>query len=321
MKRSIWKSKWFWITLTVCVIFVVCIIIAAGTGGGPGAKFRMAEDAIQSTVVTGKSGSGGGMNMPSSAAVPEMVSQTTDSAKVSSQEPSWGASKAAMKRMVITTANVTLEVKNLNETYKTLREITVKANGYITQSNMNLTEGERTGTMTIRLPVTGYEQALEAIRKLGKVLSNSETGDDVTEEYVDLQSRIKNLRIEEATFQALMKNVKKMQDIITIESQLSRIRGEIEQVTGRMKFLDNQVSLSTINITYSEPVPSVKKVIDWNISRSANGALNALTAIGRALVTLVIWIVIVFVPIGLVLFVIFKIFRRMMRKKKTSEPE
>ena len=319
MKKSIWKSKWFWITLTVCVIFVVCIIIAAGTGGGPGAKFRMAEDAIQSSVVTGKGGDSSGMNMPSAgSAVSEMSSKTI---VLSEQGPSWGASKSSLKRMVITTANVTLEVKNLNETYKILREIAVKGNGYITQSNMNLTEGEKTGTMTIRLPVTGYEQALEEIRKLGKVLSNEETGDDVTEEYVDLQSRIKNLRIEETTFQALMRNVKKMQDIITIEEQLGRIRGEIEQVTGRMKFLDNQVSLSTINITYSEPVPSVKKVIDWDVSRSASGALNALTAIGRALVTLVIWIVIVFVPIGLVLFVAYKIVRRWITKHTTSEPE
>lgn len=320
MKKSIWKSKWFWITLTICVIFVVCIIIAAGTGSRPGAK--MAEDAIQSTVVTGKGGDSSGSNVPSGGTeLSEMSSQTTDTAKAPTQGPSWGASKAAMKRMVITTANISLEVKNLNETYKALRGIAVKGNGYITQSNMNLTEGEKTGTMTIRLPVTGYEQALEEIRKLGKILSNEETGDDVTEEYVDLQSRIKNLRIEETTFQTLMKNVKKMQDIITIEEQLGRIRGEIEQVTGRMKFLNNQVSLSTINITYSEPVPSVKKVIDWDVSRSASGAWNALTAIGRAIVTAVIWILIVFIPIGLVLFVIYKIIRRVMRKKNTSESE
>lgn len=326
MGTPILKSRWFWITAIICVIFVVCIIIVIVAGGSGGAKSAMMEDAIMATSARSRAARPE-MNesrvIPGAAGMPSEISaKATSTATPASEEgASWGASKAASKRMVISTADLVLEVRNLYESYKAIRQIAVRGNGYITESNVNLAEGRKVGTMTIRLPMTGYEQALDEIRKLGKVISNNETGDDVTEEYVDLQSRIKNLRIEEASFRKLMKDAKQLQDILTLEEQLSRIRGEIEQVTGRMRFLENRVSLSTINISLSEPVPSVAKVVDWDISRSADGALNAIKAIGRGIVTLALWIAIVFLPIGLVLVVIFKIVRRMMRKKNTSEPE
>lgn len=325
MKISIWKNKWFWVGAVI--VFVICIIIILGRGGNSGAKSAMMEDAIMSSAVRSEA-AGSGMNMPQampggvrSASVASKEAIGSTSASVSSQRTSWGASKASSKQMVISTADVILEVENLFDAYKSIREIAVKGNGYITSSNVSSTEGRKAGTMTIRLPVTGYEQGLEKIRALGKVISSNETGDDVTEEYVDLQSRIKNLRIEEATFQKLMKDAKQLQDILTVEEQLTRIRGEIEQVTGRMKLLEKQVSLSTINISFSEPVPSVARVVDWDINRSADGALNTIKAIGRAIVTLGLWLLIVFVPIGLVLLVISKIVRRWMRKRNTSERE
>lgn len=310
MKTSILKRTWFWVT--VGIVLVVCVIYAMVRGAAPrsGANQMAVDDAIRASVTVPGAMMPG---MPAQQAVPAAAMMkasagTQTNSPASPQDASWSASQASRaSRMIITTADISLEVSDIDGTYRRIRDIAARSNGYTTNSNVNYSEGRKIGTITIRLPMRGYEQALEAIRKLGKLVTNSETGQDVTEEFVDLQSRLRNLRVEEAAFQRIMGGAKKIPDVLNVQQQLSRVRGQIEEAMGRARYLENQVSLCTITVTFSEPVPSVTKIVDWDVLRSASGAFNALKAVCRAVVTLIVWILIFVLPLGLAAFVVYRI--------------
>jgi len=102
-------------------------------------------------------------------------------------------------------------------------------------------------------------------------------------------------------------------DILAVENELSRVRGQIEQATGRMKYLQNQVALATITVQLSEPMPVVAKIVKWDVIMTATGAANALQVVFRKIISLVIWAV-VFIPfwalVGLVIYGSKRYYRR-----------
>jgi hypothetical protein len=154
---------------------------------------------------------------------------------------------------------------------------------------------------------------LDQVSKLGKVLSKQEKGEDVTEEYVDLQARIRNLKREEEAFLVVLGKARRVPDILAVEAQLSRVRGEIEQAVGRAKYLANQVALSTITVRLAEPTPVVTQAIKWDVVQTALRAVHALGAVFRMISSLVIWLAI-FIPLWLLIVLIAYGCRRFRRK-------
>ena len=227
----------------------------------------------------------------------------------------WSAVYAAsVPRMVISTANLSMEVRNVQKAHEEITGIATKAGGFITQSAITRYDGQETATIALRVPAKRYSSVLAQMSKLGKVLSKEEKGEDVTEEYVDLQSRIRNVRREEEAFLKVLERARRVPDILAVESELSRVRGEIEQAVGRSKFLENQVVLSTINVRLNEPTPAVRKVVAWDISKTAIGAVNALQVVFRALASLVIWAAI-FAPLWVLIGVVVYGYRRYTRRR------
>ncbi|HUV03674.1 MAG TPA: DUF4349 domain-containing protein [Armatimonadota bacterium] len=228
----------------------------------------------------------------------------------------WSAVLAATApRMVISTANLKMEVSKVQQTYEKITAAAAKAGGFVTGSGINREDGQETATITLRVPAKRYSSVLAQVSKLGKVLSKEEKGEDVTEEYVDLQSRIRNVRREEEAFLKVLERARKVPDILAVERELSRVRGEIEQAVGRTKFLENQVALATINVELSEPTPTVSKVVTWDISKTAIGAVNALQVVFRELTSLVVWVAI-FAPLWILLGIVVYGYRRYARRRR-----
>jgi len=219
---------------------------------------------------------------------------------------SWGAVEAAtLDRMVISTAQMSLEVADVSKAHDEIGRLASEAGGFITESSVSHGDGTETGSVTIRVPAKQYQPLLSKISKLGKVLQKQESGQDVTEEFVDLQSRVRNLNREEQAFLAVMDKARKVTDILAVENELSRVRGEIEQATGRTQYLKSQVSLATITVQLTEPTPMVAKIVNWDVVVTATGATNALQVVFRKILSIVIWAV-VFIPfwalIGLIIY-------------------
>lgn len=232
-----------------------------------------------------------------------------------SGQASWTAAYAASgARMVISTAQMRVEVPDVLKAHAEVESIASSAGGFITESYLNNEGGVTEASITLRVPSKEYQSVLDRIGNLGKVLLKGESGEDVTEEYVDLQSRLRNLQREEEALLGVLKKAGKVTDILAVDRELGRVRGEIEQATGRAKFLENRVALATIKVTLSAPTPAVSKIVSWDLVKTARGAVNALEVVFRAITSAIIWLVI-FIPLWLLILLVVYVYRRRVRNR------
>jgi hypothetical protein len=172
--------------------------------------------------------------------------------------------KQVQNKMVIYQADLQLRVNKFDQTVKTLEEQVSKYGGYIAESNVTR-EGDEvlSGTLMIRLPQQHFQEFLhDAEGEAAQVLQRNITGQDVTEEYVDLESRLKSKRVVEERLLSFMKEATKTEDLLKISADLGVVQEEIETIQGKMKFLENQTSFSTVRMTLYENkvvVPNIEK--------------------------------------------------------------
>lgn len=167
-------------------------------------------------------------------------------------------------QMIIYHANLRIEVKDSQKTKDALEQLIIDKNGYISNSSsQQISEGQVEGFLVIRIPQEHFHQFLDEVEELSiKVHHQSIDGMDVTEEFVDLTSRLKSKEVVEQRLLQFMQEAQKTEDLLKISADLGKIQEEIEQIKGRVKYLQNQVSLSTIEIAFSENkiiVPSIDK--------------------------------------------------------------
>lgn len=166
-------------------------------------------------------------------------------------------------RMVIYNTELSIRVKDFQIALKSLEEKTAQYNGYIVESNV-YKEGEEhtSGTMKIRIPADSFQSFLHDTEGIAaETLDRSVSGQDVSEEFVDLESRIRSKRVAEERLIGFMKKAEETEDLLQISADLSAIQEEIEQMEGRMRYLQNQTSFSTVHIHLFENkviVPSLE---------------------------------------------------------------
>src|SRR5204862_419845 len=139
-----------------------------------------------------------------------------------------------------------------------------KHGGFVVNSESRRNDGnlqtapKTTITIVARVPASKFIQAVEEIQQTGsRVVHSKETGQDVTEEFIDLEAHIRAKRALELQFLEIMKRAQKVSDALEVQTQLAEVRGEIEQMEGRRRFLENQAALSTITVTLQTPTPIV----------------------------------------------------------------
>ena len=150
------------------------------------------------------------------------------------------------------TASVMLEVGDLDQTASRLTRIAEAAGGFIADSSFAQAGSTPEGTFVLRVPAPRFADVLAQVEELGHVQQRRISGQDVTEEYVDLQARIRNLERYEQRLLAFADRAAKVSDLLAIEQELARVRGEIEMLTGRARYLDRQVDLASIQVSAHE---------------------------------------------------------------------
>ncbi len=178
----------------------------------------------------------------------------------------------SLDRKIISTAQLQLEVDNVQTTFNKITNISLAQGGFVSGSSINGFGERKSGQVTIRVPQKSFHSAIEQIESLGTVKSRQIQGLDVTEEFVDLGARLDNLKKQENRLSEILKMANTVKDVLEVEHELERVRGEIERLTGRLNYLNQSVEMSTITINAAEPAPFTGE--SWGIMDALREAVR-----------------------------------------------
>lgn len=163
------------------------------------------------------------------------------------------------QRKVIRTGHVDLEIKTYDEARAQLDAIVAAAGGFIDSTQVGHVEGQVShATLVLRIPSSSFGDLLPKLRALGTIRSENTDASDITAEYTDLSARLDNARhLERRLLDLAANRTGTVTDVLEVERELARVRGEIEQYEGRMRMWDDQVSMSTLTVTMSTEQPEI----------------------------------------------------------------
>lgn len=228
--------------------------------------------------------------------------------------------KTAMPRMIVRTANVKIIVADTAKTVDAVTQSVEAQGGYVAASHI-WRDGELLrATLTLRVPSDKLTPALAAIRTFAKrVEDETISSEDVSQEYVDLESQLRNLEATEIELRELMtgirKNAQKAQEVLEIHQQITAIRAQIEQIEGRMRYLGQVTSMSAVSLEIT-PDFIAQPVVQpgWQPVVIVKNASRALVHVLQSIATSAIWLLIYIAPIlGMLLLalsLVWKIIRR-----------
>lgn len=222
------------------------------------------------------------------------------------------------ERKIIYTSEIQVQVEDLDAAAEKLAPLIEKYEGYVASQQIEGQPGwQRTGTWKIRIPVTAFEQFRADLKELGYLERDALNSQDVTEEYVDVERRIGNLkRTETRLLEHLDKSTDELKDILAVEKELSRVREEVERYEGRLQLLKNLTSMTTVTLTLIEREsydPAEAPTFRTQIGQTFSDSWGALVDLGQGVVLfmvgLVPWLPIL-IAIGLAIRYLVKRFRR-----------
>ncbi len=206
---------------------------------------------------------------PAGGAAPALEGSDASSPGSANQPPT---DQQGITRLVIKSADISLQVETVRDAEVAVRAKVNELGGYIVRVETNGTDQSLTSHITFRVPAERFDDALTGLQGLAqKVLSRTVSGDDVTEEFVDLESRLRNLEATRDRLQAFLDKAATVEEALKVNNSLSQIQGEIEQLKGRSQFLKQSAALSTITV-YLTPVPITPLVAEELVAAGQGGA-------------------------------------------------
>ncbi len=214
------------------------------------------------------------------------------------------AGTTTTERMIVRTGEISLVVESVVEALDQIAESVEGLDGYVVSSRWRGEEERAAATISIRVPDENFDEAIRELRDLAvRVTSESTSSRDVTQEYIDLESRLRNLEATEQQYLALLERAETVEEVLMVQRELSNMRGQIEQIKGRMQYLERTSALSLITV-HLKPESSPKPLVQpgWSAVEIAKSGLRGLITAGHIIADILIWGIIfspIWVPIGL----------------------
>jgi hypothetical protein len=237
-------------------------------------------------------------------------------------ETSLATQDGAQERIIIRTADMSIVVVDTEQAMDNISQMVSENGGWVVSSSVyQYAENAKTGSMSVRIPSDGFESFLNAISGLAvEVTRVSTSGEDVTEEYVDLTSRLANLEATADRVRNFLDETKTVEEALQVNSELSRLEGEIEVIKGRMKYLEQSSAYSMISIDLTPDVLSQPlEVGGWQPQGAARSALETLVATLQTLIDVAIWFVIYILPLVLIIAVPVWLIVRYFRRRRAAQ--
>jgi Domain of unknown function (DUF4349) len=227
----------------LAVVFALAVSVAACSGGGD------EEGAAVGGGQPAPAGEDGAARMPTRSGG---EGEGAEAAPVASTVPAVGP-------RVIQTASLTVSVARgkFDETVDEARSIAARFGGFVVSSTASQGFENRLvrGTLVVRVPARSYADAVRSIADLGRVEARDESGQDVSQDFVDLEARVRHLRAVETQLLELLERADTVAAALAVQSQLNQVQLELEQARGRLQYLDDQVSFATISLALHERLP------------------------------------------------------------------
>jgi len=212
-------------------------------------------------------------------------------------------------RMVIKNASLSIVVEEPGTTLEAISKMAADLGGFVVSSNLYRTQTANglevpQANISIRVPAEKLDQALAEIKSgAGQILNENVSGQDVTQEYTDLESRLRNLERAEEQLTKIMEQAWETEDVLIVYNRLVEVQEQIELIKGQMKYYEQSAALSSIsiNIQANEAVQPLK-IGNWQPVGVAKRALQALINTLKVLADMLIWIALYILPVALILF-------------------
>lgn len=224
-------------------------------------------------------------------------------------------------RKVIYNASSSIDVKNMKAAYDSVINKTETFGGYIANSNIN----EDYSEFTVRIPAEKFNDFLSFLNTIGEKRNITTSTDDITEQYTDTQSSLRNLKAQEEQLLLIMKKADKVDDILKVQSELSKVRGDIESLQGRINMWDKLLSMSTISIRLNKiqdigGKPVQHTHITWGeigrgITNGFNATLNFVTRLLSGILIVIVSSVPVLPIIALVAYFVIRYIKKNRKNK------
>lgn len=293
MKNKIWIG--FGIFGMICFVILVILI-----GLSFISRFRMAEEAYVPKI---------SLESPKA---PEFLTEESGEFAPTPEVPS---------RLVIKTGTMNMVVKDIKDSIEKIVKYTEERGGWVVSSSLTEMETVPSGFITIRVPAENFDEALTYFRGLAiRVTYEGTQGQDVTEEYIDLQSRLRNLEAAENQLLKIMERSGEISEVLEVQRELMKVREEIERIEGRIQYLEQSAKMATIavNLALSEellPIPPAEK---WRpkyvLLQTWKSVLGFLRGFSYFVIKVIVWAV-VWVPFGVVIWYGRKIWKKRRGKK------
>ncbi|WP_199618969.1 DUF4349 domain-containing protein [Paenibacillus alkalitolerans] len=246
--------------------------------------------------------------------------------------PQQGQTQPAQgNRMLIYTANMTMEVENYGDAYTEVQNLIHLSGGYIVGFTEETTQYEKTGLFTIKVPAGGFNGFLSKLEEIPNLkLNRNLKAQDVSEEYVDLEARLQAKQVVEKRLLGFMEKANRTDDLVTFSNELARVQEEIERMKGRMRYLEQNVAYSTVELRIYEKLKEKSASIlgdgpslSERMGNAVQGSLNVLVTVLEGVLVVVAGAIPVAAAAGIVGMPAYWLWRRRSRKhvEKRSEPE
>lgn len=273
--------------------------------------------------------------MPAAAPMEPMAEESMGGREFVQYDSATQSSTQAIERIVIKNANLSIVVTDPPSSLDMISKMAEEMGGFVVNANLYTSRTESgaevpRGSVTIRVPAERLDEALERIQAESdrEPLNKTINSQDVTSDYTDLQSRLRNLENAEAQLTEIMGSATKTEDVLSVYNRLVEVREQIEVIKGQIQYYEQSAALSAISVELiaNEAVQPLT-IGSWQPGETAKEAIQGLIDIGKFLINALIWIVIVFIPVLVILYLVFFlplrfIFRKVRkpRQPKTLQP-
>ena len=309
----------------LAVFILLGVLILSACGGAPAATEAFVVEAPLSYEEPAAQNAGGANDVAK-----EAGNQALPSIYATAMPPQDSAPGAlASMHMIIKNAEIKLLVTDTDIAIDRATQVVGDAGGYIVSSRVWSQphydgKNYKYAAITIGIPVQEFEHTLSRLRGLSvQVLDESASGEDVTNQFVDLQSQLTNLEATRERIKAFLDSAKTVDEALRINQELSAIESQIEQIKGQMNYLEDRSAYSTITINFEPELPELEPVVTptpnpWNPGETFNNAKETVTFAYQGIVNFLIWLFVVLIPIlappALIIWGLWKLLTRRSRK-------